>query len=1631
MNRLWLKRASALLMSAAMAASILPTGALAAADAQTDADAAASSAYAESADSAQNNSTSADNNAAADTTDPDADVGVAAPADDNAAQSESGGEEQSVSAPETSVQESDEQTEAVEAPAEPESFGGLWLTEINPNDYDGYNKGKYGLTKAEDLFEYVELLNNSDQVIHFNQDYELLYNDTAISARALDGSEDVVLQPGETLVLWNQRTNVENTATAEDFRARYYISDDVHIAVTDYGKNWATAGTFALRAKATGTVFSDYTYSNGTIDKTDSGDIADGLVLDLAIPDVGTSMTAARKKTFASPGYVYADQRGNGTKPENTSGLYVTEIYPNDGDRSATYGVSDDLMEFVEVTNTTGQDIRFNQDYQFRYLYKNQGTRLAICTYEDAHREALGEVGIDDLYDKDDVVIKAGSSAVFWCYRERNLKDSFQNGTAFPDEAAFRAAYGIGDDVDVYCMIGQNGMKNTDRGAAITQQKDGRQVMVSYYYYNGVTDTKDKKSVNLTLSAEGPRMTASAVQQAPTPGGTNGSQFSFPEDDGSKIVLSLREGSTVPESIMQGDELRVRFDYQATGSLPRTKITTYYRFDGTGTWQTNSEINRRVPGLYETNIPANELFDHDYVEFYVAASNQYHRNVTEVYRVNITKLDAVDGIRTNITDKEEVGGTVTVTANNGGDNADTTIQIDGKSYETSKMLEDGAYYTFQTSGRDSYFRNALVLADDNLTSDKDAVRIASLVKWQYYRLDGFAVHIDNQYFTYDAATDSYKIKLRFWAGTYGSSVYDYLEPDANREDFKVSQLQLKLINGKSYLPDSIGPESYTYPDTGETVDSKSKTNLSTDLSAEHSVGDSAGMCPYLDASFTIPAAEADAVGAVVDTTQLTDGVHTLTVTSGTATKTVKFIVDNKAPEVDLGIADGAVLSGDIKLAPQVTEENTLVENILTLDGERFNDTVETDSVTLGEGEHTLTVYARDAAGNETEKSVKFQVGNDVIAVVDAATNDVTTTSAALTVSVSGNVTDATAEFYKLEQLDAGQIETNSTDGILPYITYTLNVGEVQDTDTLFLNWNGTASNADDTHASKLFVQNTASGGWDEVGSADETGSIAARFTAADHVVDGRAVVMVQCTADSALPDLTGVTDGDTSAQSWDGYSIPENYDFAFAWETDTQYYSEEFFQHYLNMNNWIAQNADPLNIRYVIHTGDIVDDFDMIYEWENADKAMKILDDAKIPYGVLGGNHDVAAATFEYENYAKYFGEDRVKDQPTYGGSYKNNLGHYDLLTENGQDFIVVYMSWDIYEEEIDWMNQVLAQYSDRKAILCFHTYSRVAYNPDGSLGDYYGKLIQREVVAKNPNVFAVLNGHYHGSSFETTVFDDNKDGVYDRTVYQICTDYQSGFEGGSGYLKMLYFDLDNNKVYVNSYSPSLDDFNYYDNSSVTELGTQDPAAITPDTVNADGSAAAQRVNNALDTDILTLDVSFHTEPQKLLERCFSAYVDRGEKLGEAGVDAQSNTAALQLDSLNAQTSYAWYAVVRNALGSVDTTPVQLFTTKAAPADPGTNGGNQGGNGANGDQNGQTPNGSGGAAGSGAGQTGGQTNGTPAGTANAGTAGVQKTSAVKTGDRGLLLPACIGLAASATVAVTLGAYIRTKRKEEN
>src|SRR5690625_7101767 len=104
---------------------------------------------------------------------------------------------------------------------------------------------------------------------------------------------------------------------------------------------------------------------------------------------------------------------------------------------------------------------------------------------------------------------------------------------------------------------------------------------------------------------------------------------------------------------------------------------------------------------------------------------------------------------------------------------------------------------------------------------------------------------------------------------------------------------------------------------------------------------------------------------------------------------------------------------------------------------------------------------------------------------------------------------------------------------------------------------------------------------------------------------------------------------------------------------------------------------------------------------------MKVLEDADVPYGILAGNHDVELPNLGYQNYYEYFGEDRFKDQPYYGGSFQNNRGHYDLISVQGVDFIMVHMGWQPQEDGIAWMNDVLQEHPNRIAILNFHQYLR------------------------------------------------------------------------------------------------------------------------------------------------------------------------------------------------------------------------------------------------------------------------------------------------------------------------------------
>lgn len=136
----------------------------------------------------------------------------------------------------------------------------------------------------------------------------------------------------------------------------------------------------------------------------------------------------------------------------------------------------------------------------------------------------------------------------------------------------------------------------------------------------------------------------------------------------------------------------------------------------------------------------------------------------------------------------------------------------------------------------------------------------------------------------------------------------------------------------------------------------------------------------------------------------------------------------------------------------------------------------------------------------------------------------------------------------------------------------------------------------------------------------------------------------------------------------DQISIPnKSYDYSFVWMSDTQYYAQDYPAVFKSLTEWISQNKDVMNIKYVFHTGDIVNKGKDDKQWKHANSYMNTLEVAKIPYGVLPGNHDEGD---DLKQYGHYFGENRFRNKHYYGDSYQNNRGHYDLISVNGKDYV-------------------------------------------------------------------------------------------------------------------------------------------------------------------------------------------------------------------------------------------------------------------------------------------------------------------------------------------------------------------------
>ncbi|HCC34238.1 MAG TPA: hypothetical protein DEQ02_00830 [Ruminococcaceae bacterium] len=1387
---------------------------------------------------------------------------------------------------------------------------GLWITEIYQNDVS--REAVYGT--ASDLMEFVEIVNTSGETIIFNDTHTIWYEYlsggqmitqvTPLTVYSNDEA-DTSIAPGETVIIRDRRPDLptEQYPSDDDFRKTMDVKPGVKIWSVSGQNGWAeNARGFSIRLKSDkNKIFSRFIYNmtvaaDGTVEQKTDTETQDGLSVQLSIPDYGYEMLSWEVKTMPTPGYVYNAQYNGqyAVIPDESApkGLFITEVLPQDSSSatSARFGSGgNQILEFVELTNTTDRDINLNEEYQLTYFTKmNNGTR----TVAGGNDKITVITSAGDPYD-DTCIIPAGKSVVLWVHREQSntafLLDKYgvnmgmltqrENAApgvttvydTWPTEADFREIRGIAADVPVFTIRNINGCGN-DRNAfalrkIITRDTENPSLvtkfvteLVSSYGYDTANrqDTSGGRSASLGVSPEGSKMLCYQAAALPSPGTVAPEQLTYLTDDGKTPVIREWDGIPAPSSIDQGSFYRTPYYYENVKT-----IELYYKPSNQETFTKLVSSSFSIYNKWYTFVPGDKIVNADYFDYYIKAKGVYNTAQTDMKRVQINRVDNGEGLRVNLdgktvseTEAETVSGTVNITAKNFADTgAPVTMTLDGGSLPISAAMEKGAFFTFTHdggNGLDSYFKNALVVKSHEDDDFGDIIRLFPAHS-EAPGLASMAIMVDSKYFTYNP-DGSASIELYIYAGTHGSTFESFTAE--NNDDFTAQWVRLSLADGTTFKPVEYKGFQVTTGAGGAGTQKNGWVNLDPD--AQIRVGDSNNLHVYVKSRFEIPAESLalDAYASKIDTTALSDGEHTLAVTSGGVTKTVTLDVDNippvqpepeRLPETDLGF----------ELDP---EQNPVKA-----------------TVAAGEGDKEITLFEAKEA--------------DITKVYEGV----------------GDSTSAAAE-------KTGDGATVSANGEFPYQIYELDA-DAEQTDSMRFD---VAAKADYGRDVQLYALNVNSGVWEILEAARNGDEVTAVFPLENRIQDGKVKVLVQARGTEFAPYTrpnSPATVKNNYPDEWTGegeHAVPKQYDFSMAWITDTQYYAEQYTHQFQNITDWIVEKKDELNIKYVTHTGDIADEWDEEYQFINASKYLKKFEDANIPYGVLGGNHDVAFGAEKYDNYWKYFGEERYGGNSYYGGSYKNNLGHYDLITIDGVEMIFVYMSWDIYYPETEWINEVLAKYSDRKAVIAVHC----GINANAAQS-YQSNMLLREVCSKNENVFAMINGHYHGSSLNFAGFDDDSDGVNDRVVYQICTDYQSAPEGGSGYVKMLYFDLANDKIYLNSYSPSVDDYNYYDLPKLPEY----PVGL-----------------NISNIDITQLEVDFDRETAKSLTVSGArAAVFTNTELGGAAADGLTK---VEFESEKGISKFA-YAVTSDENGRITaysdavqfTVPAKIY--KAQENDPG------------------------------------------------------------------------------------------------
>jgi hypothetical protein len=211
--------------------------------------------------------------------------------------------------------------------------------------------------------------------------------------------------------------------------------------------------------------------------------------------------------------------------------------------------------------------------------------------------------------------------------------------------------------------------------------------------------------------------------------------------------------------------------------------------------------------------------------------------------------------------------------------------------------------------------------------------------------------------------------------------------------------------------------------------------------------------------------------------------------------------------------------------------------------------------------------------------------------------------------------------------------------------------------------------------------------------------------------------------------------------------------YSFVHLTDTQTLSEKYPETLNSTFQYLEQVKSVYNIKRIIVTGDLVQHWNRISEWQNFINAMTL---TSIDVDCLGGNHDSAyGRNFTYYN--RYIGADRQV--------------YFKIMGE----FLFIYVSWlnqanTLNQTTLTYLNSILNSHQSSIPVFATHYYSR------GESTEYKLSSLGQQLLNLTRVPTIMLMGHVHGTWA-------NVRNVRGQPVYEFNTNYQ---DANKGYVRIF-----------------------------------------------------------------------------------------------------------------------------------------------------------------------------------------------------------------------------------------------------